>query len=171
MIFRNFKFFVCSLILLQCSWLAAQNKGLAKKTDKRKLTRENTSIFLSDYVQSQNIDLLDKTALLILSDFDPKNGTVLIRWLDIAKDDVEYNVYRSNKPILKIKDLDKANLRGTVEAGKMQYVDFLEQPGKYYYAVLTKIDGKVEFSLVKEHSSLEESVQFAAFEKNKTILT
>ncbi|MBN8216834.1 MAG: hypothetical protein J0L75_09325 [Spirochaetes bacterium] len=119
------------------TWMEEISPGNTKD-EKERIERENRK-----KQQAASATLANLKFAVSLIDATLKKGSAEVRvtWMDIENAAARYHVYRSTDPIDTAEALSKAKLLGTVKAGTQQFLDVLEGPGRYFYAVLSELEG------------------------------
>ena len=89
---------------------------------------------------------------LIEAVLQKNSDKVVINWMDIEDNTARYKIYRFTKPIESIEILQSASYRGVVNSGLQHFEDTLEEPGRYYYAVITEVYGESKPAFMYEQS-------------------
>lgn len=84
-----------------------------------------------------NLANLKYAVSLIEVIFNSYSKKIRVTWMDTDDSTVWYHVYRYTDPITSESILSKCKLLGTVKSGVQNFEDELDEPGKYYYAVIT----------------------------------
>lgn len=142
--FRPFRGFALTLLALLCvaplwgSWMEEINPGNTAD-DKARIERENRR---KQAAASATLANLKYAVSLIDASLKKGTGEVRLSWMDVEEPTAVYRVYRANDPIDSDEALAKATRLGTVKAGVQQFLDTLEAPGRYFYAVTAEVNGQ-----------------------------
>lgn len=87
-----------------------------------------------------------------------KDNLVKLTWRDAAVPDGGYLVYRAELPFSETA-FESAERAGTVERGAGYFIDTIEKPGAYHYAVLLETEGTVHRVFVPRRNVTAEPVE------------